>query len=179
VGSNSLLDLLLGSSDHIIDLGSDLLNLLLSIEALSDLLISLDETFKLLLEAVILIVQVGHVLIEGINLRLEVDLVSHHLLRVLLESVDLVGNRLLVLLELVVFNFELRALELVVLWLDVLVLVGFEKLGLSVLVLLVLRFKVPELAIKLVQSIFLLLDDLVAFSNFHWGSDDCFFLWSQ
>jgi hypothetical protein len=67
VGSNSLLNLLLGSSDNIVDLGSDLLNLLLSIETLSDLLVSLDETFKLLLEAVVLVVQVGHMFIEGIN----------------------------------------------------------------------------------------------------------------
>jgi hypothetical protein len=67
VGADSLLDLLLGSSDHIIDLGSDLFDLLLSVETMSDLLISLDETFKLLLETVVLIVQVGHVFIEGIN----------------------------------------------------------------------------------------------------------------
>jgi hypothetical protein len=67
VGTDSLLDLLLGSSYHVIDLRSDLFNLLLSIETMSDLLISLDETFKLFLEAVILIVQVGHMFIESIN----------------------------------------------------------------------------------------------------------------
>jgi hypothetical protein len=98
------------SSNNIIDLGSDLLDLLLSIEPLSYLLISLDESLKFFLEAVILVIQVGHMLIEGINFRLEVNLVSHHLLRVLSEAIDLVIDRLVVLLKLVVFNFEFRRL---------------------------------------------------------------------
>ena len=75
-----------------------------------------------------MVVQVGHVLIEGINLGLKVNLISHHLLGVLLQSVDLVGNGLLVLFKLVVLNFEFRAFELVILRLDVLILVGLEKL---------------------------------------------------
>lgn len=115
VGSNSLLNLLLGSSDHVVNLGSDLLDLLLSIETLSDLLVGLDETFKLFLEAVVLVVQVGHVFVEGINFGLELNLISHHLLRVLSKSVDLISNRLLVLFKFIVFNFELSAFKLIVL----------------------------------------------------------------
>jgi hypothetical protein len=74
----------------------------------------LDETFEFLLEAVVLVIKVSHVLIKSINLRLEVNLVSHHLLRVLLQSVDLVGYRLLVLLKFVKLNFQLRAFQLVI-----------------------------------------------------------------
>ena len=167
VSGNSLLNLLLRSPNDIIDLGSNLLNLLLSVKPLSNLLISLNETLKFLLEAVVLVVQVGHVLIEGINLGLEVNLISHHLLGVLLQSVDLVGNGLLVLLKLVVLNFEFRAFELVILGLDVLILIGLEKLRLGVFVLFVLRLEITKLSIKLVESVFLLLDNLVALSNFH------------
>ena len=43
-------------------------------------------------------------LVESIDLGLELDLVSHHLLRVLLELVDLISGRLLVLLKLVILN---------------------------------------------------------------------------
>lgn len=75
---------------------------------MSHLLISLDESLKFLLEAVILVIQVSHVLIEGINLRLEVNLVSHHLLGVLSQAVDLISDRFVVLLKLIVFNFEFR-----------------------------------------------------------------------
>jgi hypothetical protein len=115
VGGYSLLDLVLGSPDHIVDLRPDLLNLFLSIEALSHLLVGLDETFELLLEAIVLVVQVGHMLVESIDLGLELDLVSQHLLRVLLELVDLVSSGLLVLLKLAVLNLKLRELQLVVL----------------------------------------------------------------
>ena len=80
VSGDSLLDLLLGSPDDIVNLGSNLLDLLLPVEALSDLLISLDEAFELLLEAVVLIVEICHMLIEGIHFGLQINLVSHHLL---------------------------------------------------------------------------------------------------
>jgi hypothetical protein len=56
-----------------------------------------------------LVIQVSHVLIKGINFALEVNLVLHHLLGVLLQSVDLIGNWLLVLFKLIILNFELRA----------------------------------------------------------------------
>lgn len=49
VSAHSLLNLMLGSPDDIVDLGPDLFDLLLSIEALSHLLVSLNETLKLLL----------------------------------------------------------------------------------------------------------------------------------
>ena len=80
MSGDSLLDLLLGSPDDIVNLGSNLLDLLLPVEALSDLLISLDEAFELLLEAVVLIVEICHMLIEGIHFGLQINLVSHHLL---------------------------------------------------------------------------------------------------
>ena len=89
---DSLLDLLLGSPNDIIDLGSNLLDLLLSIETLSNLLVGLNETLELLLEAVILIIEVGHVLVKGIDLRLKVNLVPHHLLGVLLQSIDFISD---------------------------------------------------------------------------------------
>ena len=50
---------------------------------------------------------------------------------------------------------------------NVFILIGFEKLGLSVFVLFILRLVVTKLAIKLVKSIFLFLDDLVALLDFH------------
>jgi hypothetical protein len=56
----------------------------LSIESLSHMSVSLDEALKLFLEAVVLVIQISHVLIEGINFSLKVDLISHHLFRVLL-----------------------------------------------------------------------------------------------
>jgi len=102
------------------------------------------------------------VLIKGINLGLEINLVSHHLLGVLLQSVNLIGNRLLVLLKLVELNFEFRAFELVILGLDVFILVGLKKLRLGVFVLFVLRLEITKLSIKFVESIFLLLNNLVA-----------------
>lgn len=131
------------------------------------MLISLDETFKLFLEAVVLVIKVGHVLIKSINLRLEINLVSHHLLGVLLQSVDLVGNRLLVLFKFVKLNFELRAFQLVIFGLNIFVLICFEKLRLGIFVLFILRLEVAELTIKLVESILLFLDDLVALLDLH------------
>ena len=64
----SLLNLSLRSLDNIVNLGSDLVDLLLSIKSLSDLLISLDESLKLLLETVVLVIKVCHVLVKSINL---------------------------------------------------------------------------------------------------------------
>jgi hypothetical protein len=179
VSGDSLLDLLLGSPDDIVNLGSNLLDLLLPVEALSDLLISLNEPFELLLEAVILIVEICHMLIEGIHFGLQVNLVSHHLLWVLLQSVDLIGHGLLVLLKLVVFDFEFGALQLVVLRLDILVLVSLEKLRLGVFVLLVLILVVAELTVQLIEGILLFLDYLMALLDFHGGSYDSLFLWAE
>ena len=59
-------------------------HLSLPIQSLSHMLISLDESFKFLLEAVVLVIQISHMLIKRIDFGLQIDLVSHHLLRVLL-----------------------------------------------------------------------------------------------
>jgi len=107
VRADSLLNLSLRSLDNIVNLGSNLVNLLLSIKTLSNLLISLDESLKLLLEAVILVIEVGHMLVKSIDFRLEVDLVSHHLLGVSLQPIDLVCDGLLILLKFVVFHLVL------------------------------------------------------------------------
>ena len=61
------------------------------------------------MKAVVLVVQVSHVLVKSINFGLEVNLVSHHLLGVLLQPIDLISNRLLVLLKFVKLNFQFRA----------------------------------------------------------------------
>jgi hypothetical protein len=54
--------------------------------------------------------------------------------------------------------------------LNILVLVGLEKLSLSVFMLLVLILIVAQLTIKLIQSVFLLLDNLMALTNLHGGA---------
>ena len=84
-----------------------------------------------------------------------------------LQSIDLISNGLLVLLKFVVLNFVLREFELVVLGLSVLIFIGFEKLSLGIFVLFVLGLEVAKLSIKLIQSVFVLLDDLVAFLDLH------------
>ena len=84
-----------------------------------------------------------------------------------LQSIDLISDGLLVLLKFVVLNFVLREFELVVLGLSVLIFIGFEKLSLGIFVLFVLGLEVAKLSIKLIQSVFVLLDDLVAFLDLH------------
>ena len=143
---------------------------------MSHLLIGLDEALELLLEAVVLIIEVSHVLVKGINLGLEVDLVLHHLLGVLLESIYFVSDGLLFLLEFVILDLELRDLELIVLALDILVLVSLKELGLSILVLLILVLVVAKLTIELVEVVLVLLDDLMALSNLHASLDDSLLL---
>lgn len=86
-------------------------------------------------------------LVEGVDFSLQVRLVAHHLVRVLLEAVDLEGDGLLVLLELAEGDLKLLASKTAVLANDVFVLVGLEQLPLSGLVLLVQIFKVAQLSI--------------------------------
>jgi hypothetical protein len=93
----SLLDLCLTSSNYIIDFASNSFNLVLSVETSSHFFVSLNETFELFLETVILIVQVCHVFIQGVNLSLQLDLVSVHLIRMLLDSVNLKAEATFVL----------------------------------------------------------------------------------
>ena len=109
-----------------------------------------------------MIVKISHVFIKSSNFSLELNLIRVHLLRVRLQSVDLVGNRLLIGFGLLEDDEELLVSELVFLALDVLVLVGFEQLGLTVFVLLVLTFEISELTVKFVQIVFFLLDGSVS-----------------
>lgn len=81
-------------------------HLSLPIQSLSHVLVSLDESFKFLLEAVVLVIQISHVLVESIDFSLEIDLVSHHLLGVLLQSVDFIGYRFFILLKFVQLHFQ-------------------------------------------------------------------------
>ena len=81
-------------------------HLSLSIQSLSHMLVSLDESFKFLLEAVVLVIQISHVLVKSIDFSLEIDLVSHHLLGVLLQSVDFIGYRFFILLKFVQLHFQ-------------------------------------------------------------------------
>ena len=69
----------MASSDDIVDLVSDGSHVGLSVKAPPHFFVGLDETFKFLLKAVVLIVKVGHVLVEGVHLSLQLDLVSSHL----------------------------------------------------------------------------------------------------
>ena len=109
-----------------------------------------------------MIVKISHVFIKSSNFSLELNLIRVHLLRVRLQSVDLVGNRLFIGFGLLEDDEELLVSELVFLALDVLVLVGFEQLGLTVFVLLVLTFEISELTVKFVQIVFFLLDGSVS-----------------
>ena len=109
-----------------------------------------------------MIVKISHVFIKSSNFSLELNLIRVHLLRVRLQSVDLVGNGLFIGFGLLEDDEELLVSELVFLALDVLVLVGFEQLGLTVFVLLVLTFEISELTVKFVQIVFFLLDGSVS-----------------
>ena len=114
----------------------------LSIKSLSHMFVSLDEAFELFLEAVVLVIQISHVFIKGIDFRLQIDLISHHLFRVLLKSVDFIGYRFFILLKFIVLHFQFGRSQLIVFALNILVFICFEKLWLGVLMLLVLGFEV-------------------------------------
>lgn len=164
--NDSALDFGLGAPDDVVNSGSDGLDFVLSIQISSNLIIGLDEFLELLLQAVVLVIKVGHVLVERINFGLQFNLIFEHLIRVLLESIDLVAERLLVLLELVEGNLALLQFQRVVFILHVFILIGLEELGLGRLVLLILVLEVAELAVKLIQCIFELLNLLVGLVNF-------------
>ena len=127
--------------------------------------ICLNESFELLLEAVVLVVEVGHVLVKSINLSLQLYLILVHLLRVMLESVDLIPDTLFVLFKLSDMHSQLIALKLSVLALNIFILIGLEKLPLSVFALLNLQLEVAKLLIQLVQVVFHFLNYLVTFAN--------------
>lgn len=127
-----------------------MLHLLLAVQTSSHLLVSLDETFEFFLKAVVLVVEVGHVLVQSVDFGLQFNLVLAHLVGVVLQAVDLVADALLVLLKLLEVNGVLVKFKLGVLALNVFVLIGLEKLLLGVLVLLVLVLIVSQLCVELV-----------------------------
>lgn len=127
---------------------------MLSVEVHSDGVVGLHELFELLLEAVVLIIQVRHVPVECIDLSLQVQLVLHHLFRMLLQPIQFVTDGLLVLGGLIMCNLELLHSHALFLALHVLMLVGLEQLALRRLVLLILLFEVAELPIQFVQCKF-------------------------
>ena len=167
VGALAVLDLDLRAADDVVDAAADVLDLVLAVKVPLDDLVGLDKVLELLLEAVVLVVQVGHVPVEGVDLRLEVGLVAQHLVGVLLEAVDLEGNRLLVLLELAERDLLLLAPEPAILADDILVLVRLEELALGGLVLLVQALEVAQLAVELVQGVLEVLDRGVRVGELH------------
>lgn len=151
----------MGSTDDIVNTASDGFDLLLAIKASPDSFISLNESLQFFLQAVVLIVKISHVFVKGVNFGLQIDLVSQHLLRVLFESVDLVSNRGLVLVQFLHLSNVVLVFKLVVFDLHVLVLVRFDQLVLCALVLLSQVFEVAEFAIEFVEVVLEFLDLLV------------------
>lgn len=90
--NDSALDFSLGAPDNVVNSGSDGLDFVLSIQVSSDLIVGLDEFLELLLQAVVLVIKVGHVLVERINFSLQFNLILEHLIGVLLESIDLIAE---------------------------------------------------------------------------------------
>ena len=75
----AVLDLHLRAPDDVVDAAADVLDLVLTVQVALDGLIGVDKVLELLLQAVVLIVQICHVLVERINLTTEVALVMKHL----------------------------------------------------------------------------------------------------
>jgi len=173
---NSGFNFLLRPPDDIVNPGSNLIYLVLAVEASPHLVVSFEESLQLFLQAVVLIVEIGHVLIKSIDLSLEVNLILEHLVGVLLQSADFVADRLLILLQLLEDNLEVGLLQLVVLALHVLIFVSLEELSLGILVVLVLLLEVAELAVQLVQHVFLVLDNGVSLRYFGVGLAKLLFL---
>lgn len=139
---------------------------MLSIEVHSDSIVGLHKFLKFLLKAVVLVIQVGHVPVKSINLTLQIELVLHHLIRVLLQSIQFVTDRLFILDSFIMRNLQLLKFHALILALHVLVLIGFKELALRCLVLLILLFKVAELAIQFIECVFEvlnLLDGVLSF----------------
>ena len=85
-------------------------------------------------------------------------LILHHLFRVSSESVDFVTKRFLFFFHFVVANGQLVHPQGHFFALSILILISFEELPLSSLVLLVVAFQVSEFTVELVQVVFVLLD---------------------
>ena len=97
VGYYSGLDFVLRASYNIIDPSSNWLNLSFSVKSLSNLVIGFNEALKFFLKAVVLIVEIGHVLVQCIDFSLQINLISHHLLWMWFESVNLIFDWLFIL----------------------------------------------------------------------------------
>ena len=97
----------LWSSNNIIYPRSDYIYFVFSVQIHPHSVTCVHELFELFLEAVVLVIQVGHVLVECINFSLQVNLIFKHLVGMLLQSVDFVANRLFILNQFVECNFEL------------------------------------------------------------------------
>ena len=104
-------------------------------------------------------------LVKSIYLSLEVDLVTHHLSRMLLQSIKFMPHSGLVLLQFLHIGGQFLFLELVLLGLNIFVLITLEELALSVLMLIVLVLEVSEFTIKLVKVILEILDTCCGFPN--------------
>ena len=158
--------LMLASSDDVVYSGTDVFYVVLSVKTFSYLFVGFNETLKFLLKAVILIVQICHMLIQCIHFSLQLNLIFIHLFRMVLKSVKFVTDALLILFQLLMENIEFSVFQLSIFTLYVFVFISFEKLLLCSLMLLILTFKVPELTIKIVQNIFVVLNDIMALTNF-------------
>jgi len=99
---------------------------MLPIKALPDLFVCLNKALQFFLKAVVLVVKIRHVLVQGIHLVLKLQLVLVHLVGMVLEPVNFVADRLLVLLHLLKVDRQLVQPQLGVFSINVLVLVGLE-----------------------------------------------------
>lgn len=91
-GSASVVHFDLRASDDVVNSVPNMLDLVLTIQIALDSLISVNEVLKLLLQAVVLIIQISHVLVKCVNLGLQFHLVLQHLIAVLLKAIDLERN---------------------------------------------------------------------------------------
>jgi len=76
------------------------------------------------------------------NFSLELNLIVVHLLRVRFKSIYFIGNRLFILFCFLMNDKEFLMSELVFFALDILILVGFKQLSLTIFVLLILTFEI-------------------------------------
>jgi len=146
-GGLSGLNFVHGLHDGIIDFGSDLIYLEFSVQGPSHCLICLNELLQLIRQLIVLLVQKSHMLVESFNLQLQLLRVSHmlrvhifHMLDFILVLIDFIFSGLELL-----SGFDFHSLQ--VLPSEVLKLVCLAQLLLSLLVLIVLAFKVLDLLV--------------------------------
>jgi len=147
---NFIIDFLLRPSNYFVYFGSDMVYLILPVKSGSDLVICRNEGFQFLLELVILVIQVAHMWIKSVNFSLQINLVPHHLVRMILDAVELVHHRFFVLFTLVVMYGELLNLQLVFFTSHIFKLIGLDKLLLGVGMLMILCLKITKFIIQIV-----------------------------